>query len=190
VNARVTFVAHASTPATAAAAFPRDEPLEPRGRERAAAAGEVLPRAAAWRHSPDRASAETAADLRIAAEPDDGLRGWDLGRWAGSTLDDVAAADPAGVQTWLSDPAAAPHGGEPLTALLDRVAAWLDAVPDGHLLAVCGPAVVRAAVVTVLGAPAPAFWRIDVAPLTLTDLRGGPPRWTVRTTGAPLVPGG
>jgi hypothetical protein len=56
------------------------------------------------------------------------------------------------------------------------------------MLAVCGPALVRAAVVAVLGAPAVAFWRIDVAPLTVTDLRGGPHRWTVRATGNSLRP--
>jgi hypothetical protein len=43
-------------------------------------------------------------------------------------------------------------------------------------------------VLAVLDAPAAAFWRLDVAPLTVTDLRGGPGRWTVRATGAPLAP--
>jgi broad specificity phosphatase PhoE len=37
----------------------------------------------------------------------------------------------------------------------------------------------------VLGAPADRFWRIDVAPLTATVLRGAPGRWTLRSTGAP-----
>jgi broad specificity phosphatase PhoE len=186
VTSRISLLAHASTSATAAAAFPADEPLEPRGAATAAALRTSLPRADELRRAPDRACTETCAALDLAAEPDEALRGWDLGRWTGRTLDEVGAAQPGDVDAWLTDPAAAPHGGEALTALLARVAGWLAAPPAGRVLVVCGPAVIRAAVVTVLGAPPAAFWRIDVAPLSVTDLRGGPPRWTIRTTGAPL----
>jgi broad specificity phosphatase PhoE len=188
VSARITFLAHGSTAATAAAAFPADEPLDARGQAWAEAGRGRLPRADRVRHAPDRASRGTCDATGLPAEPDAGIAGWDLGRWAGRTLDDVAAEHPDDVLAWLGDPAAAPHGGEPLTGLLARIGRWLDDVPPGHTLAVCGPAVVRAAVVAVLDAPPGAFWRIDVAPMTLTDLRGGPTRWTVRTTAAP-VPG-
>jgi broad specificity phosphatase PhoE len=186
VTSRAVLLAHASTPATATAAFPADEPLEARGRARAAAVRDVVPRADHVRRAPGRACRETCAALGLNAESDDRLRVWDLGGWAGRPLDEVAATYPAEVHAWLTDPAAAPHGGEPLTALLARVAGWLAAPPAGRALVVCGPAVVRAAVVTVLGAPPAAFWRIDVAPLSATDLRGGPERWTVRATGAAL----
>ncbi|MDT7579105.1 MAG: hypothetical protein QOK35_369, partial [Pseudonocardiales bacterium] len=98
----------------------------------------------------------------------------------------VAAGPPEAVTAWLTDPEATPHGGESLSALVDRVRLWLATAPAGHTLAVCGPAVVRAAVVAVLGAPPSAFWRQDVAPMTATDLRGGPDRWTVRSTAAPV----
>jgi broad specificity phosphatase PhoE len=187
VTSRATLLAHASTPATAAAAFPAEDPLEPRGRAAAAAGRGLLPRADHVLRAPDRACHETCTALGLDADPDDRLRGWDLGPWAGHTLDEVAEARPADVHAWLTDPAAAPHGGESLDALLARVAGWLAAPPPGRALVVCGPAVVRAAVVTVLGAPPAAFWRIDVAPLSATDLRSGPARWTVRTTGAPLA---
>ena len=187
---RLTLLAHAPTAATAAAAFPADDPLDGRGRSRLrAAAGGALPRAARVRSAPDRACRETAGGLGLAPEVDDGLREWDLGRWAGRTLDAVAADEPDAVRAWLADPAAAPHGGEPLTAVLARVRTWLAALPDGHTLAVCGPAVVRAAVVAVLDAPPAGFWRVDVGPLTATDLRGGPRRWTVRATGVPVAAG-
>jgi broad specificity phosphatase PhoE len=53
-------------------------------------------------------------------------------------------------------------------------------------VAVTHGAVVRAAVLVVLGAPAQGLWRIDVAPLTATVLRGGSGRWTVRSTGVSL----
>ena len=40
-------------------------------------------------------------------------------------------------------------------------------------------AVVRAAVVHALGAPPLSVFRIDVAPLSLTTLSGGPGRWNL-----------
>jgi broad specificity phosphatase PhoE len=186
---RLTLLAHAPTAATAAAAFPADDPLDARGRSRLRDAAGGLPRAARVRCAPDRACRGTADGLGLAAAADEGLREWDLGRWAGRTLDAVAADEPDAVHAWLADPGAAPHGGEPLAAVLARVRAWLAALPDGHTLGVCGPAVVRAAVVAVLDAPPAAFWRVDAAPLTATDLRGGPRRWTVRATGVPLAAG-
>ena len=60
--------------------------------------------------------------------------------------------------------------------------------PAGGAPSVTHAAVVRAAVVVTLGAPPAGFWRIDVAPLTATVLRGGPGRWTVRGTALPLDP--
>ena len=208
MNARLTLVAHASTAATARAVFAGDEGLEPRGAA-AAAAATRLRRVTRTVCSPARAAVETAAALGLAATVDAGLADWDLGEWRGRALDEVA-----GIAEWVADPDAAPHGGESLTALLARVAAWLAAVdltvaPDGsagargwagaaggagsaggaaagagsagggavgHAVAVTHAAVVRAAVVVTLGAPAAGFWRIDVAPLTATVLRGGPGR--------------
>ncbi|GHJ93227.1 hypothetical protein SNE510_27460 [Streptomyces sp. NE5-10] len=37
-----------------------------------------------------------------------------MGRWCGRTLEEVAGAEAEAVSLWLSDPAAAPHGGESL----------------------------------------------------------------------------
>lgn len=187
-SARLTLVCHAPTAATASGAFPADEPLDARGRAWARdAAGGRLGRVRRARAAPAPACRETAAALALDAEPDPGLRDWDLGDWRGRTLDEVAAADPAGVRAWLADPEAAPHGGEPLTALLARVADLLAApVADGHTVAVTHPSVVRAAVLAVLHAPPAAFWRVDIAPLTATVLRAGPRPWTLRSTGAPL----
>lgn len=184
---RLTLLTHAPTAATALAAFPADDPLDDRGRGWSRDAAPRLPRAARVVCAPDRACRETGEILGLGPDTDDGLREWDPGRWSGRTLDAVAAEQPDEIGLWLADPGAAPHGGESLTALLARVRDWLGLQPPGHTLAVCGPAVVRAAVVTALGAPAAAFWRIDVAPLTVTDLRGGPLRWTVRATGVPAV---
>lgn len=77
---------------------------------------------------------------------------------------------------------------EPHVALLARIAAWLDSVPgDGQTVAITHAAVVRAAVLAVLQAAPAGFWRIDIAPLTATELRGRPGRWTVRSTAIRLA---
>jgi broad specificity phosphatase PhoE len=188
MSARLTLVCHAPTAATARAAFPDDEPLDERGRGWAAeVGGDRFTRAGLALHAPAPACRQTATALGLSARPEPALRDWDLGRWRGRTLDQVSAAEPDAVGAWLSEPDAAPHGGEPLTDLLARVAEWLTAAPaEGLIVAVTHPAVVRAAVVGALGAPATAFWRIDLAPLTATELRGRPGRWTLRSTGRPL----
>jgi broad specificity phosphatase PhoE len=186
VSGRVTLITSAPTAATAAAAFSADEPLDARGRAWAGAAREHAPRADRVRHAPEQAARQTCEVLGLAGDVDRSLRGWDVGRWAGRRLDDLAADRPDDVAAWLADPTATPHGGEALTGLLDRVRQWLASLEAGHVLAVCDPAFVRAAIVSVLDAPASAFWRVEVAPMTLTDLRGGPGRWTVRTTAVPL----
>ncbi|MEQ3550308.1 histidine phosphatase family protein [Pseudonocardia nematodicida] len=182
----LTLLVHAATASTRDATFPADEPLDRYGTAHATRLQGRLPRAVHHLRSPDRACAGTCAALGLTAEPDPALRDPDPGRWAGQRLDDVAAAEPDAVATWLSDPSAAPHGGESLVDLLDRLRSRLDTLPVGHTLAVVGPAVARAAVVLAIGAPPSGIWRVDAAPLTVTDLRGGPGRWTVRMTGRPL----
>ena len=114
----------------------------------------------------------------------------DLGAWAGRTLAEVHEADPEGVSAWLTDADACPHGGESLAALLLRVGGWLDAQAelDGRGIAVTHAGVVKAAVVHALGAPPPAFWRVDVTPLALTELHAHDGRWTVARVNAGVVP--
>jgi broad specificity phosphatase PhoE len=174
--ARLLLVCHASTVATARAAFPLDEPLDERGLRRARGlADEFVPGPAAC--PPELRCLQTAAALGLRAEPDPLLADCDHGRWAGRTLAEVEAAEPEALASWLGDPAAAPHGGEPVTALLARVAGWLAVRTPGRTVAVTHPAVIRAAVVHALGAPARAFWRVDVAPLARVTLTGRGVRW-------------
>lgn len=89
----------------------------------------------------------------------------------------------------MTDPDASPHGGESLSALLARVAGWMaqQAAVDGRAIVVTHGGVVRAAVVHALGAPAPAAWRIDVAPLSVTELHARDGRWTVTRVNAGLA---
>jgi len=120
-----------------------------------------------------------AAALR--ARPEPRLSECDFGRWAGSTLAEVHAADPDAARSWMLDPDAAPHDGEPLTAFTERVAEWLDdqAQRPGTITAITHAGVVKAAVVYALGAPMSAFWQIDAAPLSLTEMHAHDGCWTV-----------
>ena len=85
-----------------------------------------------------------------------------------------------------SIPLAAPHGGESLAALIERASVWLDRslTREGATLAVTHAAVVRAAIVSALGAGSSAFWRIDVAPLWVARLTGHDGRWNLVALGA------
>ncbi|MBW0109192.1 histidine phosphatase family protein [Pseudonocardia sp. KRD-182] len=189
MSSRITLVSHSSTSATNSGAFADGEPLDARGAGRATDAHGCLPRAVRVLSSAAPSCRQTATALGLDAAVEPALADWDLGRWRRRTLDEVAAREPDAVAVWLSDPESAPHGGESQIALLARIAAWLDSVPDdGHTVAITHAGVVRAAVITVLQAPPAGFWRIDIAPLTATEFRGRPGRWTVRSTGTRLVP--
>lgn len=174
-------VRHAPTAATRAAAFPADEGLDARGRAAAGRLAAALPARAEVLASPARSCRETAAAAGLEAQVVPALADVDYGAWAGRTLDELQAADPDGAAAWLSDPGARPHGGETLHELAARVEAWLDAqaMLGGRAVAITHAAVVRAAVVHALGAPPAAFWRIDVPPLAVTELRARGGRWTL-----------
>ena len=160
-----------------------DDPLDERALREARAVAAALPGAASVWTAPSRRCTETARALgRESATVQQALRDLDMGSWHGRTLDEVAATDPAGLGSWLTDPEAAPHGGESVTELCHRVSAWLDALPSdaGRVLAVVEQAVGRAAVLHALAAPPQAFWRIDVPPLAGVDLTGRAGRWNLR----------
>ncbi|SHM21457.1 histidine phosphatase family protein [Cryptosporangium aurantiacum] len=215
---RITVLTTPPSPATKLAAFPPDEQLLPEGvaAATAAAAGLAGYRSAQWRCGPALRCRQAVAALGATeVTVDDGLDECDYGSWRGRTLDDVAAADPAGLEAWLTDPDAAPHGGESVRDLLHRATAWLAGVGSGvasgpasgvasgvasgpasgvasgpaRTVAVTHPSVVKAMLVVALGAPPAAFWRLDVAPLTRTDLSGRPGAWTVRRTAERLPRG-
>jgi broad specificity phosphatase PhoE len=185
MNRRLTLICHAATAATRATTFPADEAVEAVGAAAAPLAAALAARIGraerAWT-SPARAARLTAAALGLDAMEEPALRDCAFGRWAGRRLKDVAAEDSQGIAAWLADPEAAPHGGEPLGAVLRRVAAWLDArvAERGHAVAITHAAVMRAAVVAVLGPPAGAFWRIDVEPLGVIELGSDSKRWNLR----------
>ncbi|MDQ0604001.1 broad specificity phosphatase PhoE [Streptomyces canus] len=187
MTSRVTLISPAVTKALREARFDDGCSLDASGRRLAQAAAGSLPVAERVVCSPTVRCRETAAALGLDATDAVLLSALDAGRWRGSTLAGVSAEEPEALARWLSDPDSAPHGGESVRAVCDRVGSWLDTVAqdEGLAVAVAEPEIVRAAVVRALGAPESAFWRTDVPPLTAVELSGRAGRWNVRL-GHPL----
>lgn len=186
---RLTLIRHASTTAVRASAFPVDEPLDDAGRAEAAALRGLAGRGEAW-SAPSARARETAQLLGLVdVRSDPALDECDFGAWRGRSLEEVYGEDPAAVGAWMTDPAAAPHGGESLVAFGERVLGWLAdcGARDGNTIAVTSSGVVRAAVVHALGAPIEATWRLDITPLHATVLHAHDGRWTVRAVNVPLT---
>jgi broad specificity phosphatase PhoE len=185
---RLTFISHAATRAQHRAVFQAlDEPVGESEMVEIAALGWKAPRAQQVCSGPERRVQETAQALGLSGTVVTGLRDCDYGTWSGRELSEVQSSEPEEVLTWLTDATAAPHGGESILAMVDRVGRWLeDQHGRGHIIAVTHPAVIRAAIVCALEAPLQAFWRIDIAPLSLTDLRFNGRVWTLRSSSCGL----
>jgi broad specificity phosphatase PhoE len=185
VTARLDLLAHGASAATRAARFSDDEALE------ASAVGALKRLKGQLRPyvnvltAPARAARETAQALGFDAEVEKALRDCDYGRWRGLGSKDVGEREPDAFAAWLGDPTAAPHGGESIADLIERVGAWLaqSLARESATLAVTHASVVRAAIVHVLGASSSAFARIDVAPLSLARLTGHAGRWNLVALG-------
>ncbi|BBZ41881.1 histidine phosphatase family protein [Mycobacterium conspicuum] len=175
---RLTLVSHAMTDAMAAARFSADEPLNDSGC-RQAAVGFEIKSGTRQLTAPERRARQTAQLLGLRPVIEPRLADLNCGRWRGRALDDVPPAD---LDVWLTDPRQAPHGGESIADLVDRVAAWLASLSDNasRTVAVTHPAVIRAAILTALGASPNAFWRMDIKPLSRTVLHRRGSGWTLR----------
>ena len=187
MTSRVTLVSPATSLSMRQARFDDGDPIDDAGAARARSAAGSLPTAARVLTSPGVRCRQTAQALGLDGARASAPAGLDAGRWRGLSLEEVGAAEPEAVGRWLADADCAPHGGESVREMCDRVGRWLDALrdTDGRTVAVVEPEVVRAAVVHVLGLPGAAFWRLDVPPLTATELSGRAGRWNLRL-GRPL----
>jgi broad specificity phosphatase PhoE len=185
MTARLILICHAPTVAVRRAAFPIDEPLDDKGRGGAAKLAGYLPSADRWLTSPELRTRQTADALQLDADVQPQLRDCDYGRWSGSTFDDVCAREPEAAAAWLSDPAAVPHGGESILSVMQRVAGWLAAEQTRHRrsIVVTHATIIRSAIVHAIAAPPQSFWRIDIAPLSITRLRGSNGRWKLSAAG-------
>lgn len=187
MTARFTFIAHAATEAQRYAAFPLDEPITEREQTRIARLGGNLPRAEQIWSAPEQRAQQTSRILGLSAMLAGELRDCDYGRWRGRKMEDVQSEDPQGILAWLTAPDSAPHGGESIERLIARAGSWIDAQSGVmHTMAVTHPAVIRAAIVYALRLPSLMFWRFDIAPVTLTDLRRNGDVWTARCCGCSL----
>ncbi|MBO2447596.1 histidine phosphatase family protein [Actinomadura barringtoniae] len=186
---RLLLIAHAATEATKAARFPDDEPVTETAVATARQAAGGIRRPGTVLCGPERRCLDTCAALDLAATAEPALADLDLGAWRGAEMPQIQSIDPEGFHAWLTDPDAAPHGGESITALLARVEAFLDALPrePSRVVAVTHPAVIRAAVLRVLEAPARALWNLDAAPLSQTHLSWNAGKWRLRETGHVLA---
>ncbi|HWM36885.1 MAG TPA: histidine phosphatase family protein [Streptomyces sp.] len=182
MTTRVTLISPARNEASDAIRFDAGGELSAAGLRAAGAAAGEVPSVERNFVSPSRRCEQTAEELGLHAVTAQQAAGCAMGRWQGMTLEEVTAADPAGVGLWLSDPGSAPHGGESVRELCARTGQWLAelAAQPGRVVAVVEPDVVRAAVLSALGAPPQGLWRVDVEPLTATSLSGRAGRWNVR----------
>ena len=188
MTARLTLICHASTESVRKAAFPTDEPLDRHGREDAARLAGRFPHPDRCWTSPELRTRQTADGLALSASALFELCDCDYGTWKGHTLEEISVRDPGAVDAWLRDPAAAPHGGESLLSLMERTRQWLECekVMDRRSILVTHATVIRAAIIYAIEAPPKSFWRIDVAPLSVTQLSGGGGRWNVVSSGCSL----
>jgi broad specificity phosphatase PhoE len=177
--ARLQLLCSASTRSVRAAAFPSDEPLEPYGRRSLSLLSGHLPTSDGILRSPALCAAQTAEGLGLDALIEPSLRDCDFGHWAGRALADIEAREPDSLAEWLSDPHAAPHGGESFAEVTKRVGIWMDGLPAdaGTILGITHANIIRAAIVHALGVEPRAFPRIDVAPLARAKLSGAGGRW-------------
>lgn len=178
---RLLLVRHGPTASTRRAAFSPDEALDDGGLRDSRRLRAVFDGIQSAFCSPAMRARQTAEAAGLEPRSDPDLAECDFGSWTALTLDDVSARDPEGLRAWFEDPHARPHGGESLAQLAARVRRFLSRVAEmpGATAAVTHGGVVKAALVEALGAPSSSFWRIDVAPLSVTELRRRDRTWTV-----------
>ncbi|NMN75333.1 broad specificity phosphatase PhoE [Pseudomonas sp. KD5] len=179
---RLTLICHARTVAQKLARFPTNEPVEMDWQSAKGSRSRQFKRAPRLLCGPELRTRQTAELFGDNVEIVTALGDCDFGRWQGTSIDDLQTSEPETLQTWLSDPTSAPHGGESVAQLGERVAAWLktlEATPE-HVVAITHPFVIRAALMQVLQGAA--FNQIDVEPLSAIELRFNG-RWRFRLTG-------
>ncbi|MDT9631991.1 histidine phosphatase family protein [Pseudomonas sp. JV449] len=167
---RLSLICHAATPAQKYGRFPDNESvvmdwqaaaLSLAGRYKKKTRLLCAPEARAW---------QTAGLFGSQAVIEEALRDGDFGDWKGQAISQLRSD---ALMDWMTHSTRAPHGGESVEQICARVAAWmktLEAQP-GHVVAITHPFVIRAAMLHVMQFPVSMFYRIDVEPLSATELR-------------------
>ncbi|HAT1618794.1 TPA: histidine phosphatase family protein [Raoultella planticola] len=177
MRASLTLICQGETAASRDSHFPCDDALEAREWQRAHQLQSIATRYHSVWTAPETAARQTAAALSLQATPASELADTDYGIWAGRPLREVMTQDAEAFHAWLEG--APPPGGESRTQLLARCATWLAQRVDiqGRHCAVVSAAAIRAMIVDVLGAPSQSFSRIDIHPLSITELHSDGRRW-------------
>ena len=188
MTARLTLICHGSTDAVRSAAFPRDEPLDHHGKTAAAELVGRLPSVDCCWTSPELRTRQTAEALGLSANVQPMLRECDYGRWSGKRFREIVEDEPNAANSWLHDPAAAPHGGESILDLMQRVANWLtdEKARDRRSVAITHSTIIRATIVHVLDAPPLSFWCVDIGPMSVTRLSSSGGAWKIISSGCLL----
>lgn len=115
-----------------------------------------------------------------------GLSEMSFGRWEGLTLTEVQRKDPVLFLSWMGDPSSVLlPGGESFDGLVSRVGSALGTILSGvgeNILIVCHGGTIRAALVSLLGIPPAAAWKVRVDNCSITTIDISPERTTLRCT--------
>jgi broad specificity phosphatase PhoE len=166
-------VAAGPTPSLRRALFGGDDDLDQGGRS----AARTMQIAGPWVCAPSKAAQQTVLELggtNALLEP--ALSDPDYGTWTGRALSEVDAT------TWLTDPDAAPHGGESLSAVRARTGAWLDRHTTATLTVVAHTTILRALLAYALKMPPDGIWSLEVAPLSVSHVTYRADRWHLSIT--------
>jgi broad specificity phosphatase PhoE len=164
---QLTLISHAATEAQRLGRFHMDAD----GIEDMSGQALALPEGSNILTGPELRAMQTAGLSGLRSTVEAALRDCDFGRWRGESLKALQRDEPALLQEWLTDPHCAPHGGESIADVCQRVALWLDSFTQpGRWVAVTHPMIVRAALMHVMQCPLAVFHRIDVQPLSQLHL--------------------
>ena len=167
---RLTLICHAVTPLQKQGRFPDDESVALDWQRAALSLADRYPKKPRLVCAPEARARQTAGLYAGEAVIEGALRDGDFGRWKGV---DIGRLDSDELHSWLTDSASAPHGGESVDQMCARVAQWMKTLETqpGHIVAITHPFVIRAALLYVMQFPVSMFYRIDVEPLSATELR-------------------
>ena len=105
----------------------------------------------------------------------DELRECAFGAWEGHSFAEVRERWPEELAAWLESTSVAPPGGESFDAVDRRVRRARDKLiaryPGGTVLVVSHVTPIKTLVRLSLGAPAPALYRMELSPASLTEIQ-------------------
>ncbi|MCF5721808.1 histidine phosphatase family protein [Pseudomonas syringae] len=170
LTTRLTLICHAVTPLQKQRRFPDDESVAMDWQGAALSLAGRYKKARRLLCAPELRTRQTAGLFGDDSVIEPALRDVDVGCWRGQ---DIGQLESTSLNTWLTDSASAPHGGESVEQVCTRVGQWMKALEaqPGHVVAITHPFVIRAALLYVMQSPVAMFYLIDVEPLSTTELR-------------------